>query len=120
MGNGLGREFGELINRISDELARREVKERNLEYIANALDNPEQSRRMRASGKGLYTVLWSDKFDYSSGVEGRYKTAEEALRVARKKSKDAMKSASGHGIATVYLAYDPEGKYIGGDTWVGE
>lgn len=23
-------------------------------------------------------------------------------------------------VATVYLAYDPQGKYLGGDVWVGE
>jgi len=80
----------------------------------------ERARKLRQSDKGKYRVLWVDKFDGSDGIEGEYKTAEEALKVARQKTKEAMKSTTGYGVATMYYAYDPNGRYLGGDVWVGE
>ena len=81
--------------------------ERNIQRVA----------RMKKSDAGKYKVLGIDKFDGSDWVHGEYNTADEALREARKMTKEAMGLASGSSIATVYYAYDPQGRYLGGDTW---
>ena len=72
---------------------------------------------------GKFQVLGIDKFSGEDWVDGEYDTAEEAVRVARQKTDEAKKNCFGdnaHSIATVYLAYNPDGGYIGGDTWVRE
>ncbi len=73
--------------------------------------------KMRISDSGQYTVMGIDKFDNSDWIQGNYGSAEEALREARKLTKEAMKLASDSSIATVYYAYDSNGKYLGGDVW---
>jgi hypothetical protein len=74
-------------------------------------------RDKRKSDDGKYTVIGVDKFDYSDWVEGKYDTPEEAVKIAREKTKEAIPYASSSSIATKYYAYDPSGKYLGGDTW---
>ena len=53
-------------------------------------------------------------------MHGEYETAEEALRVARELTQNAMELASDSSVATVYYAYSPDGKYLGGDVWNNE
>lgn len=74
----------------------------------------------RKSDSGKFKVLGIDKFDGEDWVHGEYGTAKEALEEARKMTREAMGSASDSSIATVYYAYDPSGKYLGGDTWNNE
>ena len=45
---------------------------------------------------------------------------EIADKAARKLTKEAMRDTSDSSIATVYYAYDPKGRYLGGDTWHNE
>ncbi len=69
------------------------------------------------SQQGKYKVLGIDKFDGEDWVHGEYDSADEALTVARKMTKEAMPLATHGSIATVYYAYDPKGRYLGGDVW---
>ncbi len=66
---------------------------------------------------GKYKVLGIDKWDGEDWLHGEYDSAEEALKEARKRTKECMSSASDRSIATVFYAYDPQGHYLGGDTW---
>lgn len=72
---------------------------------------------MCKSDSGKYKVLGIDKFNGTDWVHGEYDTAGAALKEARKLTKEGMDYASHCDIATVYYAYDPEGKYLGGDIW---
>lgn len=71
----------------------------------------------RKSLEGRFRVLGVDKFSAEDWVAGEFDTAEEALEFARKKTEEARPHASHRSIATIYYAYDPEGNYLGGDTW---
>jgi hypothetical protein len=75
----------------------------------------EEKMNMRKSPDGKYKVIGVDMFEGDDWLEGKYKTKEKALEVARRKTKEAMKSASSATVATVYYAYDPQGNYLGGD-----
>lgn len=80
----------------------------------------ERVSKMRCSKEGKYTVIGIDKFSDEDWIEGRYETEKQALKMARKLTKEAMKLASDSSIATVYYAYDTQGNYLGGDTWNNE
>ena len=69
----------------------------------------------RANGK--HFVIGVDKFSDEDYWQGSYSTPEEALKVARENTTNAMGLASHADVATVYYAYTPQGKYLGGDTW---
>jgi len=86
----------------------------------NLLTEYKRVEELRKSEKEKCKVIGIDKFDYEDWVVGEYNTPEEALRVARKKTRDAMRLATSSDIATIFYAYDPNGKYLGGDTWHGE
>lgn len=88
--------------------------------LANLEKEHQRIVGLRKSGTGKYKVLGIDKFDGTDWVHGEYKTAKKALEEARKMTKEAMDSASDSSIATVYYAYDPSGKYLGGDAWNGQ
>jgi len=79
--------------------------------------NWKRVAELRKSGAGKYKVIGIDKFDGEDWVHAEYDSAEEALKTARELTRDAMSSASDASIATVYYAYAPSGKYLGGDTW---
>lgn len=70
--------------------------------------------------EGRYKVIGVDKFSDEDFELGCYDSAEEALKVAREKTRESMGHASDHSVATVYYVYAPDGKYLGGDAWVGE
>lgn len=70
--------------------------------------------------EGKYRVLWVDKFDNSKGIHADYTSREKALKEARRLTRDAMKDATNHSIATVYLVYNSKNNYLGGDAWIGE
>ena len=76
--------------------------------------------RMRVSEEGKFRVLGIDKFSDENWIHGEYNTAEEALSEARRLTKEAMPSATDSSIATVYYAYNPKGKYLGGDVYNGD
>lgn len=77
----------------------------------------ERVHEITESEEGMFKVIGIDKFDGMDWVEGEYPTAKEALGVARQKTKDASSLASDHSVATVYYAYDPDGKYLRGEVW---
>lgn len=70
--------------------------------------------------RGKFIVVGVDKFSYEDWLEGAYDTAEQALQVSRNKTDQEKPLATDHSVATVYYVYDDQGKYLGGDTWVGE
>ncbi len=88
--------------------------------VSSLIGKMTDAGRKRRSDNGKCRVLGVDKFDGSDWIQGEYDTAEEALRVAREQTREAMALASDHSIATVYFAYDPQGTYLGGDVWVNE
>ena len=88
--------------------------------IGDFLKSREKIEELTRSKNGKCRVVCYDRFDYSEYLEGEYDTAEEALRVARKLTKEAMPDASDRSIATIYCAYDSQGYYLGGDVWKGE
>ena len=96
--------WGADTNPKQKERKRMEFKERMIEFEEKIV-----------SKEGKFTVLCIDKF-YDC-IEGRYDSAEKALEVARKKTKEAMSLATNSSKAAVYYAYSPEGKYLGGDVW---
>lgn len=72
---------------------------------------------------GMYRIVEVDKFPpipEGQFVYGDYKSKGEALTLARILTEGAMKRCTGYGVATVYLVYDDKGRYLGGDSWVGE
>jgi hypothetical protein len=73
---------------------------------------------MRQSTKGKFKVICIDKFDNVSFVCGEFDTAEEALSFAQDQTEEAMKYVNEPQSATVYCAYDPKGRYLGGDIWL--
>jgi len=77
-------------------------------------------RKKQRSENGKFRVLGVDKFDNEDWIHGEYDTAKEAVEEARRMTTNAKKDAFGDdpsSIATVYYAYSPDGKYLGGDTW---
>lgn len=104
------------------DLAKRVSRESgtSVDALLKGLEANRQRVAKMTSGSGKYTVLGIDKFDGTDWLCGRYDTAEEALREARRLTREAMPSASSANIATVYYAYDTDGNYLGGDTWCGE
>lgn len=82
-------------------------------------ENLNRIKKMVTS-KDKYTVLGIDKFSNEDFVYDHYDSAEQALKVARKLTKEAMPLSSDASIATVFYAYDPDGNYLGGDVWNNE
>jgi hypothetical protein len=74
----------------------------------------------RVASPGKFRVLGIDTFDNEHWVEGEYDSEEQALETARAKTKEAAPSASDASIATVYYAYNDQGKYLGGDIYQDE
>ncbi len=73
--------------------------------------------------KGKYRVVGIDKFHLPGEdhwIDGDYDSADEALRVARQKSRREAGLSTHPGIATVYYVYDDRGRYLGGDIYTGE
>jgi len=83
-------------------------------------DKMKRVEAMKKSDSGKFKVIGIDKFDRHDWIHGEYDTAEKALEEARRKTKKSMESANNSSIATVYYAYDPQGRYLGGDTWKNE
>ncbi len=82
-----------------------------------AIKNMERVAEMVKSPEGKCKVIGVDKFDYSDWVKAECDTPKEAIKLAEELTTKAKRSATSKDIATVYYAYDPEGNYIGGDTW---
>jgi len=87
------------------------------ERVKALLGKKEELKGRLVNDEGEFRVLGTDRFDGSDWLAGSFKTAEEAIEFARKRTDQAKSSATDSSIATVYYAYDPEGKYLGGDTW---
>ena len=98
----------------------REHRRLILSELSGSDANVQRVREMRESGSGKYRVLGVDKFGGSDWVESEHDTADEALREAIRLTRESMPLASGPDIATVFYAYDPQGKYLGGDVWKDE
>ena len=81
------------------------------------IKNMERVAEMVKSPEGKCKVIGIDKFDGSDWVQDECDTPEEAIQLAEKLTTEAKRSATGESIATVYYAYDPQGNYIGGNTW---
>lgn len=84
------------------------------------LENLVRIEDLRRSDNGKYRVIGVDKFDSQDFLLGEYDSAKDALRVAREKTRESMDYASDHSVATVFYAYSPDGRYLGGDSWKGE
>lgn len=110
------RDFIKLSARLSQEIGV------PLDDILHA--HVEKKRRIKekiTSQEDKYTILCVNRFEGEDFVyDNTIASAEEALRIARKLTEEARGQASDHSVATVFLAYDPNANYIGGDTWVGE
>jgi hypothetical protein len=113
---GLSPEYFEKLEHLAGAVAEEEGVPQT-EVMEGVLENIDRIQQLKKSGEGKYKVVGVDKFDWSDWVQGEYDTAEEAIRIARALTKGCMKNASCFEIATIYHAYDPEGKYLGGDTW---
>jgi hypothetical protein len=73
--------------------------------------------------KGKFRIVGIDKFEIPGEghwVEGDYDTCEEALKIARNRTRNASKDATDPSIATVFYVYDENGAYLGGDIYKGE
>ena len=91
------------------------------EQLLDGLEsNMRRVAQMRTSSSGKSRVLCIDKFSGEDWIQGEYDTPTEALRVARSLTAEAKPLATHHSVATVYLAYNPQGEYLGGDVWVGK
>jgi hypothetical protein len=62
---------------------------------------------------GMFRVIGVDQFSHEQWVTGDYATKEEALQVARTKTLKASEFATDSSIATVFYAYDDQGKLLG-------
>ncbi len=80
----------------------------------------EEIDEKRRSPDGKYRILRVNKLEDRVEVFREYSTASKALGRARSMTDEAKKGHTDYASATVFLAYDPKGNYIGGDTWVGE
>jgi len=90
------------------------------EQIEVAKSNIERIAKMVKSPEGKYKVIGIKKFSGEDWIQGEYDTVKEALDVARELTEKKRPSAFSYKTAEVYYAYDPDGNYLGGDTWVGE
>ena len=79
-----------------------------------------ETHKKRNSPRGKFRILCIDKFSDEDFVYREYDTAKQALKEAREKTREAMKYASDGSIATVFYAYTPDGRYLGGDVWNNE
>lgn len=73
--------------------------------------------------KGKFRIVGIDKFEIPGEghwVVDDYDTLEEALKIAREKTREASKDATDSSIATVFYVYDENGGYLGGDIYKGE
>ena len=85
--------------------------------IAEMQEKHDRVEDLRKSPDGKFRVIGIDKYDREDWLDSEYDTAEEALSVAREKTRTCMHLASDAEVATVFYAYDPEGTYLGGDVW---
>jgi hypothetical protein len=77
----------------------------------------ERIAELKKSPEGKYRVIGVDKFSCEDWVMGEYLNASEAVEAAKEFTINEMAAATDPSIATVFYAYDPSGKYIGGDIW---
>ncbi len=87
------------------------------DMVDAATKNMERVAEMVKSPEGKCKVIGVDKFSYEDWVEAECGTSKEAIELAEKLTTEAKENASDESIATVFYAYDPDGNYIGGDTW---
>jgi hypothetical protein len=73
--------------------------------------------------KGKYRVIGIDKFrppGEGHWIVGDYDGLEEALDLARRRTREAIPNSTSPSIAEVYYVYDDRGCYCGGDVYSGE
>ncbi len=87
------------------------------EEIGRMIENYERAEEMRKGNEGKFKVIGVDKFSYEDFSAGEYDTAAEAITAAEEMTNEAKNHCTDSSIATVYYAYDPNGRYLGGDTW---
>ena len=110
--DGLSQEHRDILERVAEESGSKIER-----LIAQHKAKVIKIMKMRKSDNGKYRVLGVDKYDGEHWLHGEYETAEQAVAEARRLTKDDMDLVSHAAIATIWYAYDPEGKYIGGDVW---
>jgi hypothetical protein len=72
---------------------------------------------------GKFRIMGIDRFEPPGEGHfryGDYDTLEEALKIARARTKGCAKYATDSSIAEVYYVYDDKGNYKGGDTYKNE
>jgi hypothetical protein len=89
-------------------------------FLDRFMANLDRIDRMKVSDEGKYRVVGLDKFSNEDWVQGEYPTAQEALDVAREHTRECRRDSTDYSIATVFFAYDPEGKYLGGAEWTSD
>ena len=102
-------------NALAEELG---VKPSDLEAEAQA--RRDSVTNLIVNSEGAYTILGIDRFDNEHWVHEKYRGSDaknKALFEARKLTKEGMRNATDASVATVYYAYDPQGNYLGGDTY---
>ena len=110
--NFFGKEISDLAELVSKESG---IPKKDL--LVDLKLGAQFEKSMQKSENGKYKVIGVDRFDNEDWLHAEYDTPEGAVKEARKKTKEAMSSASDESIATIFYAYDPAGNYIGGNTW---
>lgn len=87
------------------------------EQIEKMIEDYEHVEELRKGNEGKFKVIGVDKFSYEDFVAGEYDTAAEAIAAAERMTNAAKDYCTDSSVATVYYAHDPNGCYIGGDTW---
>lgn len=64
------------------------------------------------NSQGKFRVLGVDQFNGSDWVDGEFDTEEEAIAFAKQRTAEESKYASSPSIATVFYAYNPQGRYL--------
>jgi len=106
---------------IDANLSRIGRKAKNLEERTKDLEeNIKRVRKICVPKEERYTVRGIDKFSNEDWIHKTYATAREAIGEARRMTTEAKPYASDSSVATVYYAYGPDGRYLGGDSWRGE
>jgi len=90
------------------------------DLVSETVRRMQETHKRLKSKNGKFKVMGIDKFSNEDWVHGEYKTSKEALDEARRMTRESMGYATDSSIATVYYAYSPDGKYLGGDTWHNE
>lgn len=87
------------------------------EQFDAAVRNAQRVTQLRKNDDGKFRVIGLDKYDSEDWLEGEFDSAEEAIEVAERRTNESKANCTSADVATVFFAYNPNGEYLGGDTW---